>query len=271
MMVRPPVVAEGPLAIVPEKTVLPVPATVMVLPVAVPERFKAPKVRPPELLLVRVLLLAVWVLVPLKVNAPVPPTVKLRKVMALVIVRAELSELRVTSVLKSAAPVPKAASFPITTVPAPKENPPLKLFAPDRVSEPVPDLVKDRTPPDSLIAPESVIAPLVTPIVVLAERVTVPVRLAALAEELKIMPDEETPVPPPEIDSPTPVCPFRSNAPPKELMEVGAAVDPSPFAFPSLTIAPELIVVAPVYVLLPLRMVVELVPPPVPITKLFVV
>ena len=244
--VMPPVVAKGPLAISPEMVVFPVPASVMVLPVAVPERFNPPMVRPPLLLLVKVLLLAVCVLVPLKVSAPVPPIVKLRNVIALVMVRAELSEFKVTSETKSAAPVPRAELFPTTSVPPLKLNVPLKELAPDRVKVPLPVLVNCRTPPDSLIAPERVIAPFVTPTVVLAVRVTVPVTLAALAEELKNMPEEDTPLPPPVKDSATPVWPFKSNAPPKVLMLVPALVDPSPFALPNLTVAPELIVVPPV-------------------------
>lgn len=190
--------------------------------------------------------------VPLSVRAPVPPTVRFRKLMLLVTDRAELSEFKVTlglpDVPKEAVPVPKAASFPITNVPPPRVNPPLKVFAPERVTVPVPTLVNPNDPP---MAPLKVIAPAEVPTLEIAAKVTAPLRLAAPAPELTKAPALEIPVPLRLTASAPTVRPFRSKTAP-ELTVVPPAVDPSAESCPNFTV-PALTVVVPPNELFPFK------------------
>ncbi len=114
------------------------------------------------------------------------------------------------------------------------------------MSVPVPTLLKEREPPVSPIAPDKVMSPAEVPMLLLAKsRVMAPLKLAFVAEVLRMAPVLEMPVPLRVVmfSAPT-VCPFKSSAEPLA-MAVPAAVEPRPLALPKRTVALLVMVVVP--------------------------
>lgn len=123
--------------------------------------------------------------------------------------------------------LPKAALLPIVIVPALTVVAPVYKFTPDKVSAPVPFLIKISWPLPSLMTPEKVVLPLLPPTV----KVILP------ATELVM-------VPAPAIEPTTRLFPLRSNVP--VTVTALLATGPKGVVADAIFIVPSVMVVAPV-------------------------
>jgi hypothetical protein len=165
-IVKLPVVAVPPFANTPVIATIPAPATVSVCAVAVVDKSTSPKLVVPVLLIVIVRSLATEVL-PLNVRSFEPETVEfaVANVTLLLTVLAPADDAIIVPPDRVRVPVPSAESLATERVPVPEARvtPPEKVFEPDNVQVPAPDLVTAIFAPPPWFEP-SEITPLIVPL-----------------------------------------------------------------------------------------------------------